>query len=165
MKIFLIFSLSLEHHAFKKTTLKGLRWGEGVHQATMRDHCPRRCQRYAAATCNVTLPTALVQEHLAEWKALPYSQINPPDGEDAGRGGDSGEREVPPHFHQRRHGPIQRWPQHGNGQTPRCQECGTTTSNKWRYGNTLCNACGCHLVQRDGAIRDRALPPAMSSPS
>jgi hypothetical protein len=31
--------------------------------------------------------------------------------------------------------------------------------------SVYCNACGCRLVQRDGAIRDRALPPAMSSPS
>ena len=52
------------------------------------------------------------EELLAEWNALPYCvpQINPPDGfvyvgEDAGRGGDSGEREVPHHFHRRGHGP------------------------------------------------------------
>jgi hypothetical protein len=53
--------------------------------------------------------------------------------------------------------------QHSNGQVAQCQECGTTTSTKWRYGYTLCNACGCSLWRSGGASQAPALPPAMSS--
>jgi hypothetical protein len=55
-----------------------------------------------------------------------------------------------------------RW-QHGNGQAPRCRECGTTSSSKWRCGYTLCQPCGCRLWRRDGAIGAPAVPPVMSS--